>query len=86
MIGEMLAFLKQWLHRPQSVWLRKATFQIHLWTCIGLGLYVLLISVSGSAIVFRNELYNALWPGPRTVAIGNHKLSHDDLRDAARRA
>jgi uncharacterized iron-regulated membrane protein len=77
---------ERWLRRPKSLWLRKALFQVHLWTGIALGLYVFVISVSGSAIVFRNELYNGLWPGPRTVAIGNHRFTHDELRDAARRA
>jgi uncharacterized iron-regulated membrane protein len=77
---------ERWLRRPKSLWLRKAFFQIHLWTGIALGLYVFAISVSGSAIVFRNELYNALWPGPRIVAIGSHRFTHDELRDAARRA
>ena len=61
--------LALWLRRPKSVWLRKALFQIHLWTGIALGLYVFVISITGSAIVFRNELYNSLWPGPRIVAI-----------------
>ncbi len=79
-------FWGRWTRRPQSVWLRKALFQVHLWTGIALGLYVFVISVSGSAIVFRNELYNAIWPGPRIVAIGSHRLTHDELRDAARRA
>ena len=46
-----MTFWKQWLRRPQSLWLRKAIFQIHLWTGIGLGIYVLLISVSGSAMM-----------------------------------
>ena len=75
-----------WLRRPKSVWLRRAIFQIHLWTGIILGLYVLVISISGSAIVFRNELYNSLWPGPRTVAISGPRLTHDQLRQAAHRA
>jgi len=79
-------YWERWLRRPQSLWLRKAIFQIHLWTGIALGLYVFVISVSGSAIVFRNESYTALWPGPRIVAIGSHKFTHDELRDAARRA
>ena len=65
---------ERWLRRPRSLWLRKALFQVHLWTGIALGLYVFVISVSGSAIVFRNELYNSLWPGPRIVAIGSHRL------------
>jgi uncharacterized iron-regulated membrane protein len=79
-------FWERWLRRPKSLWLRKALFQVHLWTGIALGLYVFVISVSGSAIVFRNELYNGLWPGPRIVAIGSHKFTHDEMRDAARRA
>jgi uncharacterized iron-regulated membrane protein len=77
---------ERWLRRPKSLWLRKALFQAHLWTGIALGLYVFAISVSGSAIVFRNELYNALWPGPRMVAISGHRFTHDELRDAASRA
>lgn len=77
---------QRWLRRPKSLWLRRALFQIHLWTGLALGLYVFVVSVSGSAIVFRNELYTSLWPGPRVVAIGPHKLSHEELRDAALRA
>jgi uncharacterized iron-regulated membrane protein len=44
--------------------LRRALFQVHLWLGIALGLYVLLISVSGSVIVFRREMDRALCPGP----------------------
>ncbi len=50
---------QQFWRQPQRVWLRKALFQIHLWTGIGAGLYVLLISISGSVVVFRNEVYEA---------------------------
>ncbi|HTW63589.1 MAG TPA: PepSY-associated TM helix domain-containing protein [Bryobacteraceae bacterium] len=77
---------ERWLRRPKSVWLRKALFQIHLWTGVALGLYVLMISVTGSAIVFRNELYTSLWPGPKTVAISGPRLTNAQLREAARRA
>jgi uncharacterized iron-regulated membrane protein len=77
---------ERWLRRPKSLWLRKALFQIHLWTGIALGLYVFTISVTGSAIVFRNDLYKSLWPGARIVAISGPRLSHDALREAARRA
>jgi uncharacterized iron-regulated membrane protein len=79
-------FWERWLRRPKSLWLRKALFQVHLWTGMTLGLYVFMISVTGSAIVFRNELYNGLWPGPRIVTIAGQRLTHDELRDAARRA
>src|ERR1019366_3835899 len=74
------------LRRPQSLWLRKAIFQIHLWTGIALGLYVVLISVSGSAIVFRNELYKSLWPPPKIVAISGLRLSKDALKKAVKQA
>lgn len=46
----------RWLDRPQTVLLRKALFQVHLWLGIGTGLYVVLISVTGSAAVFRRDL------------------------------
>jgi uncharacterized iron-regulated membrane protein len=74
------------LRRPKTVWLRKALFQVHLWTGIALGLYVFVISLTGSAIVFRNELYSSLWPGPRTVTISGPRLTHEQLREAARLA
>src|ERR1700730_18275398 len=74
------------LRRTKSLWLRKALFQVHLWTGIALGLYVFVISVSGSALVFRNKLYNAPWLGPTTVVISGQRLTRDQLRAAARRA
>jgi uncharacterized iron-regulated membrane protein len=52
-----MSFTERWLRRPQSTWVRKAIFQIHLWSGITLGLYIVVVCVSGSAIVFRNDLY-----------------------------
>ncbi len=83
MIDGMLAFLKQWLYRPQSVWLRKATFQIHLWTGIGLGLYIAAISITGSAIVFRNELYNYWGSSVKLVQVQPVRLTKDQIREEA---
>ncbi|HTQ99780.1 MAG TPA: PepSY-associated TM helix domain-containing protein [Candidatus Acidoferrum sp.] len=51
-----------WLHHPQRVWLRRALFQVHLWTGIAVGLYIFFISVTGSVLVYRNELYEAVMP------------------------
>ena len=81
-----MTFWARAVRRPQSLWLRKAMFQIHLWTGIALGLYVVLISVSGSAIVFRNELYKSLWPGPKIVPISGPRLSKDALKAAVHNA
>ena len=39
---------------------------------IGLGLYVLLISVTGSILVYRNELYRAATPDPVIVTRRAH--------------
>jgi len=47
---------QRWVRQPQRVWLRRALFQVHLWTGIGLGLYVVVLSVTGSALVYRTEL------------------------------
>jgi uncharacterized iron-regulated membrane protein len=52
----MGVFHQFWTH-PQRSWMRRALFQIHLWTGIGIGLYVVVISVSGSAVVFRQDIY-----------------------------
>jgi uncharacterized iron-regulated membrane protein len=39
--------------------MRRVLFQIHLWTALATGLYILAICVSGSAIVFRREIDRA---------------------------
>src|SRR5216110_53667 len=50
-----MTYWQRWISHPQTAWLRKATFQLHLWSGIGIGLYVLVISVTGSIVVYRNE-------------------------------
>lgn len=47
---------QQWLQHPERSSLRNAVFQTHLWTGALASMYVLLISISGSIIVFRNDL------------------------------
>jgi uncharacterized iron-regulated membrane protein len=54
---------------PEASLLKRAFFQIHLWLGVAISLYVLLISLSGSVIVFRREMDRALCPGPgNTIA------------------
>lgn len=55
---------QRWVRLPQDVWIRRALFQVHLWIGIGIGAYVVLISVTGSVLVYRNELYRAFEPEP----------------------
>jgi uncharacterized iron-regulated membrane protein len=62
--------VKAFLHRPQSVFLRKALFQVHLWTGILVGLYVFVVCVTGAALVFRIDMQRALHPDLFTPAAG----------------
>ncbi len=54
--AEIMTALQQWLQHPERSGVRKTLFQIHLWVGAGAGLYVMLMSLTGSIIVFRNEL------------------------------
>jgi uncharacterized iron-regulated membrane protein len=81
-----MTFWQRWISHPQNVWLRKAIFQLHLWSGIGIGLYVLLVSVTGSILVYRNELYRAATRDPIVVAQSGPRLTDDELKAAASRA
>jgi uncharacterized iron-regulated membrane protein len=47
---------RQWLERPEKSATRNVFFQAHLWLGAAASIYILLMSLSGSAIVFRNLL------------------------------
>jgi uncharacterized iron-regulated membrane protein len=47
-----------WLVHPQRTRLRRALFQVHLWSGLILGVYIVVVCVSGSALVFRNDIYD----------------------------
>jgi uncharacterized iron-regulated membrane protein len=51
-----LSFLQHYFHRPQQLAIRRLNFQVHLWIGIVLTLYMIVIGVSGSILVFRPEL------------------------------
>lgn len=42
--------------QPRRVFFRKAAFQVHLWAGVILSLYVAMIGITGSILVFRQEL------------------------------
>jgi uncharacterized iron-regulated membrane protein len=60
--GDRKSLWRRWVRQPQKVWLRRIIFQVHLWSGLSLGLYVFFISVTGSVLVYRNELYEAAMP------------------------
>jgi uncharacterized iron-regulated membrane protein len=47
---------QQWREHPEKLLLRHILFQVHLWVGAAAAAYILLMSTSGTAIVFRNEL------------------------------
>lgn len=84
--GSRMNAWKQWTRQPQRLWIRKALFQVHLWTGIGVGLYILVISLTGSLLVYRTELYRAATPAPSVVTPSGPRLTTEQLRQAAMRA
>jgi uncharacterized iron-regulated membrane protein len=80
-----MSYWQRWISRPQTTYLRKAIFQLHLWSGIGFGLYVLLVSVTGSIVVYRNELYTAATRDPIIVTKSGPLLTDDELKAAATR-
>jgi uncharacterized iron-regulated membrane protein len=61
-------------------------FQLHLWSGICVGLYVLMVSLTGSVLVFRNELYRSATRDPVIVTGSGARLTDEQLKGAAARA
>jgi uncharacterized iron-regulated membrane protein len=78
-----MGFWKQ----PKPTFLRRALFQIHLWTGVGVGLYMVFISVTGSAVVFRRDLNQSLLGNipAKDVPADAKRLSDEELRAAVLR-
>jgi len=74
-----------WVQRPQRLFLRRAIFQVHLWAGIALGLYMFVIGLTGSILVYRNELSRYYSPVPVVVEGAGTPLAEDALREAAGR-
>lgn len=76
----------RWMRQPQRVWLRRASFQVHLWIGLAIGLYVVVLSLTGSVLVYRNEL-DLYFATPRAVFDENARaMPADELRAVAARA
>jgi uncharacterized iron-regulated membrane protein len=77
-----MSFLKQ----PRQLWWRNALFQIHLWMGIVIGIYFLLIGVTGSLIVYKKELERAMIPQLIHVTPQPSKASFQSMYDSVQRA
>ena len=71
--------------QSHSVGVRRALFQIQLWTGVGIG-YAVLMSLSGSLIVFRRELDKALCPRTIIVPPSGPRMTDAQLQAKARAA
>lgn len=58
------------LHRPQTLLIRRALFQLHLWTGITVGLYIVVVCITGAALVFRIDMQRAANPALFTPGDG----------------
>jgi uncharacterized iron-regulated membrane protein len=67
-----------WLRSPQRVFLRRAIFQIHLWSGILLAIYSVVIGLTGSALVFKEEIERATQPNIYHVAPGPQQITLDE--------
>ena len=79
--GDQPTVWKRWIRQPQRIWLRRALFQVHLWSGIAVGLYILMISVTGSVLVYWNELYRAATPEPIISRASEPRLTDGQLAD-----
>ena len=81
-----MSLAESWLHRPQGVALRRALFQVHLWSGLILAIYVFLMCVSGTVLIYRRELAKVFSAEPLVVAGPGPRLTSDELKQAAMRA
>jgi uncharacterized iron-regulated membrane protein len=80
-----LSVWQNWLRHPQNFWVRKALFQIHLWTGLGLGLYILVMSVTGCILIYRRSLSTWTSSQSKFVTISGQRMTVDELKQAAER-
>jgi uncharacterized iron-regulated membrane protein len=85
-VSDRASLFERLWRRPQGVWARRALFQIHLWSGLGVGIYLIVISLTGSVLVFRIELHKLFSRTPITVAVTGERLTDDQLKAAALRA
>jgi uncharacterized iron-regulated membrane protein len=74
----MMNSFRNFFHRPQQMFLRRAFFQIHLWAGLIIGLYLIAVGVTGSILVFKEEAVSSLLPKlDRTISPGAPRADVD---------
>ena len=81
-----MGVLNRILYKPHSFAAREWLFQIHLWTGLLVGLYALLIGVTGSALVLAPQLRDWMDRDMTRVSGAGVRVSADQVLGAVRRA
>ena len=81
-----MARLQTFLDRPQSLFVRRALFQVHLWVGVIVGLYIVLVCLTGAALVFRIDLQRALDPDLFTPRTAGPPADPVDVMESVQRA
>ena len=72
---------QQWVHHPEGLWVRKCFFYVPRWVGAMVGLYIVLMSITGSFIVCERfaarRAANARCPQESTDLLGLN-LAMDD--------
>lgn len=76
-----MTFWQRWMRQPQRVWLRRAMFQIHLWIGLAIGLYIVMLSLSGSVLVYRDELDRYLRTPRPQFERGREVMTTEQMRE-----
>jgi len=71
------------MRQPQLLRWRRFVVQLHLWIGLMVGIYIVVLSVTGSVSVLRPDVHR--WFVPRSVAVEGTRLTGDELQAAVRR-
>jgi len=75
-----------YIQEPRKVWWRKALFQVHLWLGVSLGLYFMLVCVTGSVIVYKKEIERTMIPQLIHVEPLQKRVSFQGIVDVVKAA
>ncbi len=64
-----------WLDHPEKSWVRNVFFQVHFWVGAAVGVYIFVMSVSGSMIVYRGQLFEMGFSVRRIVDLHENLLT-----------
>jgi len=81
-----ISLSKRAMRQPQTLWIRRALFQVHLWTGIAIALYIVVLSATGSVLVYRNEINTLVATRKPPFDPKATRLTPQQIREAAQRA